>query len=110
MNIRYTINENEEFAIRMWNDDNPYAGGEPFFYQPDWPDGTKWASYEEADTWAKRYIAMMENKENGAPGSGPDNPFIGYDPTKDPSLIKKSAEDKARELGLTEEEIQALKI
>lgn len=110
MNIRYTIDENELFAIRMWDDDNPNNEGAPFLYQPDWPNGTKWASYEEADIWAKQYIAMVENKQNGAPGSSPENPFIPYDPTKDTELIRKNAESKARELGLTDEEIQALKL
>lgn len=74
-NLRYEIDDNEGFAIRAWDDDNPNEGNAPFLYQPDWPSGNPWASRQEAETWAQQLIAMMQDHRNGRPGENPDNPF-----------------------------------
>lgn len=110
VNYRYEIDNNEGFAIRMWDLDNPNEENAPFLYQPHWPSGVNWNSYEEAENWAKAVIAQREDKTNGAPGSSPDLPIIPYDPAEDISLIKENAKAKALAAGLTEEEIRALKL
>jgi hypothetical protein len=37
------------FAINIYDGKNP----EPFWFQPDYPNGDKFDSYAEAETWAK---------------------------------------------------------
>lgn len=46
---KYEIDENN--AVRIWDLTNPYENNAPFFYQPDYPDGTPWESREAAETW-----------------------------------------------------------
>lgn len=55
--MRYEI-EPETFAVRIF-----YPGADaPSLYQPDYPDQTPWESAEEAETWAKLYIASIEDE------------------------------------------------
>ena len=63
-NYRYHINENN--VVEMWNNNNPNENNEPFLYQPDKPDGTPWASYEEAENWCIEKINELPQhfKEN----------------------------------------------
>ena len=109
VNVRYEIDENENFAIRVWDLDNPNEDNAPFFYQPEWPLGMAWASYAEAETWVKALIAQREDITNGGPGVSPDKPFIPYDPEKDTTLLAQKAKEKALDAGLTEKEISLLK-
>lgn len=69
MSYRYEINSLNE--VRVWN-----VGEEaPFALQPDWPDGTPWASAEEATAWAELYIESLEDPTSEfVPGESPDTP------------------------------------
>jgi len=59
MTLRYEI-ENDTYAIRVFNDSEDV----PFLYQPHWPNGESWGSFNDADTWAKLYIDALENEED----------------------------------------------
>jgi hypothetical protein len=67
MSIRYEIEEGTN-AVKVFYDDNDF----PSLYQPQWPGGQPWASAEEADAWAKLYVASMTDDAApyapGAPG------------------------------------------
>lgn len=80
---RYEINDAEGFAIRAYDDENPDMNGAPFLHQPDWPDNTPWASHEEAELWAQRLVAMMEDEKNGRPGPSPSQPWIEWVPEEE---------------------------
>ncbi len=58
--MNYTIDP-VTFAIRIFNDGEDI----PFQYQPDYPNGDPFDSYEEAENWAKLSIAAHN----------PDQPF-----------------------------------
>lgn len=67
----YTIDDKN--AIRIWDTENPNT--EPFFYQPDWPDATPWASRDEAQAWAEVFIKMLEDPTYPfEPGDSPQQP------------------------------------
>lgn len=84
---RYEIDDADGFAIRIWDDENPNEFGAPFMLQPEWPDGTPWASHEEAELWVQRLIAMKENPRNGRPGPKPSEPWIEWTP--EPEIIEE---------------------
>lgn len=43
-------------CIRIYREGESVA----FFEQPNWPDGTPWASHAEATDWGQAYLAMLE--------------------------------------------------
>ena len=52
----YTIEVNEEnFAVKIFADFQEEA----FIFQPEQPDGSAWASVEDATEWANATITMM---------------------------------------------------
>lgn len=55
--MRYEIEEGT-FAVRVYQDGHDI----PSLYQPDYPDTTPWESAEEAENWAKLYIASIEDE------------------------------------------------
>jgi len=55
--MRYEI-DNETYAVSIWDDINP----EPFWFQPDYPNGDQFDSYEEAETWAQ--LALQSHNPN----------------------------------------------
>lgn len=57
---RYRYEIDEANAVRVWDAENPNEEGAPFFYQPDQPDGTLWASRAEAEAWVTAFIAELE--------------------------------------------------
>lgn len=74
MSYRYEIDKKN--AISMWDDSNPNPGGEPFLFQPEWPNGTPWASKAEAETWAKAFIETLENAQSEfVAGDSPEEPL-----------------------------------
>jgi hypothetical protein len=73
MTYRYEIDETN--AIRVWDSNMPNENDAPFLLQPNWPNGTSWASEAEASAWAELYIQNLENPESEFfPGDGPDLP------------------------------------
>lgn len=58
LNLRVEIEEGTH-AIRVWYPD----ADAPSLFQPDWPDGTPWASREEAQEWADLYVASLEDDD-----------------------------------------------
>lgn len=58
--MRYTYEIDENNGIRVWDNENPNDNGAPFLFQPDRPDTTPWDSREEAEQWAKEFIAGLE--------------------------------------------------
>lgn len=47
---------------------------EPVIVQPDWPNGTPWASSTEAETWAQLCIAAMNDAAAPYAPAGPGLP------------------------------------
>ena len=45
----YEIDENN--SVRIWNIECPNEENKPFFYQPNYPDGTPWESADAAENW-----------------------------------------------------------
>ena len=59
--MRYEIDEN--FAVRIFNDNENV----PFWFQPDYPNGDSFDSYDEAQTWAQLAIASYDENEPFVP-------------------------------------------
>lgn len=57
MSVRYEIEEGTN-AVKVFHDDATV----PSLYQPHWPNGESWSGNEEADAWAKLYIASIEDQ------------------------------------------------
>jgi len=53
--MRYEVNESN-FEIYFWDDRNP----EPYQYQPNYPNGDSFDSFEEATAWADASIAAHD--------------------------------------------------
>jgi hypothetical protein len=71
MRYRYEIDKNK--AIRVWDNENPNEENAPFFFQPDWPNETPWASRAEAENWAQVFIESLVNPESEfVAGSSPE--------------------------------------
>lgn len=68
---RYEIDSDN--AIRIWFDENAEAPG---LLQPTWPDGTAWGSKKAAETWAKAYIASIEDPTAPLAGDNPKTPTV----------------------------------
>jgi len=86
MSFRYEINTKNE--VRVWDDSNPDPSGAPFFLQPNWPNGTAWATKKEAETWVKAFIAQLEN---------PESEFVAGDSPEEPIKPRPIIEDFAAE-------------
>lgn len=49
----------------------------PMIFQPTWPDGTSWASAEEASEWAQTYVSSLEDPDyEFIVGLSPDEPKL----------------------------------
>ena len=53
--LRYEIEEITN-AVRVFYPDSDVAS----LFQPDWPDGTEWKDYNEANGWAKEYLLSLD--------------------------------------------------
>jgi len=94
--MRYTV-DSVNFAIHIYQD----GADIPFQFQPDYPNGDKFDSVEEASVWAELSIAahspdVMEYAPNGK-GLAPE---IKADPNAKSKLLIK--------LGITAEEAKLL--
>lgn len=66
--MRYELDQNN--AVKIFED----AQDVPFAYQPQWPNGTKWADVDEAKDWAETLIESKLNPESQyVPGNSPEN-------------------------------------
>jgi hypothetical protein len=57
MRYRYEIDESN--CVRIWDNENPNQGGEPFFYQPKRLDSTPWEDRAEAQAWVDAFIEHL---------------------------------------------------
>jgi len=72
MRYRYEVNNKNE--VKVWDNENPNENDAPFFFQPDWPDGTPWANKSEAEDWAQVFIESLDNPESEfVAGENPEN-------------------------------------
>jgi hypothetical protein len=89
MEIRCEINEFNE--INLYYGENDY----PTLFQPHWPDGTEWSSYEEAKSWADLYIASVNEPSAPYAPNGPDQPAL---PKPTPEQLEKYREKMEKEM------------
>ena len=94
--MRYEVNP-DTYAINIYNDEDSV----PFHYQPDYPNGDKFDSVEEASQWAQLSIdahldSCLVYAPNGKGLQGEAKP--------DP----KAREKVLAKLGITEDEARAL--
>jgi len=94
--MRYEV-DSENFAINIYNDGDDI----PFHFQPDYPNGDKFDSVEEASQWAEMSIdahlpECLIHAPNGKGLAGEAKP----DPKARENLLAK--------LGITEEEARLL--
>jgi hypothetical protein len=95
--MNYTI-DNQTFAINIYDGVNP----EPFWYQPDYPNGDKFDSYNEADNWAKLAIQSMDSEYGYFPPNGKD-----LSPEAKPTA-QQIAKYKLEKSGLTVDDLKLL--
>jgi hypothetical protein len=104
LNYTYTIDETDNFAVRMWFGS---TDEEPFVYQPCWPDHKfQWASKQEAETWATAKIAELTD-ENAR--TAPNYPgHEGEIKLPSDEVLKQSVSAKLAAIGITTEELIVL--
>ena len=95
--MHYEINENT-YAI------NFYDGGnlEPFQYQPHYPNGDAFDSYEEAEEWAKASIQAHDSNCGFFAPNGK-----GLEPERKPTE-RELTEMKLKDIGLTVDDLKTL--
>jgi hypothetical protein len=101
--MNYTIDP-DTFAIKVFDGINP----EPFMYQPDYPNGDKFDSIEEATAWAEDAIKSQDPSYGFYPPVGKG---LTGEPKPNLAAIqaaKQSAIAKLIALGLTADEVAAL--
>jgi len=95
--MRYEI-DSETFAISIYQN----GADIPFWFQPDYPNGDKFDSVEEAEIWANLAVASHDPDYGFTPPDGkglPENPK----PTEEEILLAKLART-----GLTVEDLKNL--
>lgn len=81
--MKYEIDK-ETFAVSIFQDNQDF----PFWYQPDYPNGDKFDSFEEAKTWAELAVKSQDENYGFTPPNGkglPENPK----PTEKEILLAK---------------------
>jgi hypothetical protein len=66
MSIRYEIEEGTN-SVKVFYGDSEL----PSLYQPHWPNNTPWKNAEEAEDWAKLYVASVEDEDAPFAPNGP---------------------------------------
>jgi len=94
--MRYEI-DSETYAIKIYNDGDDV----PFQFQPDYPNGDKFDSVEEASTWAELSIAAHSDDVNVY---APNGKGLAGEAKPDP----KARENLLAKLGITEAEARIL--
>jgi hypothetical protein len=95
--MHYEIDETT-FAVNIYDGMNP----EPFWYQPQYPNGDTFDSYEEAEEWAKAAMAS-QNPEH--PFFAPNGKNMAAERKPDKNQI---AEMKLSAAGLTVDDLKTL--
>lgn len=95
--MKYEINA-ETFAVNIYDGINP----EPFWYQPDYPNGDKFDSVEEAEAWAKLAV-KSHDPEYGY--FAPNGKGLAGEPKPTESDILMA---KLQRTGLTVEDLKTL--
>jgi hypothetical protein len=65
MAFTYSLSENN--TVNIYTDGQP----DPVIIQPNWPNGTPWASPTEATSWAELCIAAMQDPAAPYAPAGP---------------------------------------
>ena len=94
----YEVDETDGNTIRIFDGTSEV----PFILQPHWPDGTAWASKQEAENWATATIAANNPDEPMEAGPSPSQPLVAK---KTPQEL---AEMRLQATGLTVEDLKAL--
>lgn len=89
MNFRYEIDKKN--AVWIFVQGNDVAS----VFQPDWPDGTPWASKAQAEAWAKAWILSMTDPTAPFAGNTPSRPTEPRGDFIDPSSLLPVAESDA---------------
>lgn len=66
MNLTYTV-DSVSFAVNIYVSGN----NTPVIYQPNWPNGTPWGSYADANSWAQLCISSITNQSAPYAPAGP---------------------------------------
>jgi hypothetical protein len=66
MNLTYAV-DNDSFVVNIYSSDNPV----PIIFQPNWPNGTAWGSYVDAENWAQLCILSITDTDAPYAPSGP---------------------------------------
>lgn len=69
MSNRYTVDQ-ANFTVEVFNDTQE----QPYLRQPNWPNGTAWASAAEAEEWAQLFIASIEDEAAPFAPTAPGEP------------------------------------
>ena len=68
MALSYNVDSNN--VVKIYSD----TQSEPVIVQPNWPNGTPWASVTEAETWAELCLAAMNDPNAPYAPAGPGLP------------------------------------
>ena len=98
--MHYEINS-DTLAISIYDEINP----EPFWFQPDYPNGDKFDSLEEATAWAEAAIA---SHQEGATVNPPNGKNLPGEPKLNLTAIAQAREALLTKLGITEDEARLL--
>lgn len=70
--MKYEIDKNDGYSVSLWTEESSVK---PLIYQPTWPDGTAWSSFEEAQSWAELMLESHTNPDSEIlPGVSPAEP------------------------------------
>lgn len=75
MQLTYTV-DSTNFSVKVYSDEQE----KPIIFQPDWPNGTPWGSFAEAENWAQLCINSIEDAAAPYAPAGP-----GIDPEPKPT-------------------------
>ena len=95
--MKYEI-DTETFAVSIYDGVNP----EPFWFQPDYPNGDAFDSFEEAEAWAKLAVKSHDPEYGFFAPTGKG--LAGEAKPTEAQLI----EAKLARLGITQDELKSI--
>jgi hypothetical protein len=72
--MRYEIDQTSK-EVRVYDENDV-----EILYQPTWPDGSEWASLEEATAWVEQYLLSRTDSSSELAGPSPDKPTVARPP------------------------------